>query len=71
MNIPFADNRYAVVESQEPELSYEVIEYVNSRYPGDWIVGLWEITMNGEKLVQPNPHKNNHGMWVWLLKKVG
>lgn len=70
MKIVFADRKHVVVENAEPLPTHAILDLIESQYEGDWIIGLWEITLRGERIVQPNPHVNNKGNYVWLVTKV-
>lgn len=64
------DGRYVLVECHAERPTYEVISFVRREVSGNWQIGKWVNIIDSEKIEQANPHKNQRGMWVWLLESV-
>lgn len=64
-------NNTAIVRSADHLSEWQVIERVQAKRAGNWIFPIeWKNTIEEIQTVKPNPHLNDDGMWVWLLKKV-
>lgn len=63
------DGTYARVEALEKKKSHEVIDFVQREKGGKWLLAYWRVIEGGEEAILDNPHQNNQGFWVWLLRK--
>ena len=71
IEVEFGNDGSAVVRSVNHMAGWRVTELVQAKSPGNWLLAVdWWIMVDGEKVEQANPHRNNDGDWVWLLKKV-
>lgn len=57
-----------VVECVDNKTDNEVITWLTERLGGNWVMGIWEVSRNGEKEILPNPNKNSHGFWCYLVR---
>jgi len=58
------------VECPERGNNYDVIDAVQNRYGGNWLLGIWKNTIDGDVVYQENPHQNGRGLWVWKFVKA-
>ena len=71
IEVEITDNNTAIVRSVNHMAGWRVTELVQAKRPGNWLLAVdWWIMVDGEKVEQANPHRNNDGDWVWLLKRV-
>ena len=63
------DDKYILIESPDKHRAYEVLIHVRKTTSGNLQLANWENVTNGEVVKQNNPHKNERGMWVWLVER--
>ena len=47
-----------------------VIEWIAKERGGNWEKVEWIITLQGVEKKMPNPYKNSHKLWAYLVRKV-
>lgn len=71
IEVEFIGNNTAVVRSLEHMGNWRIMDIVQAKRKGDWVFPVeWRNIIEEVDTVQTNPHQNNDGYWVWLLKKV-
>jgi len=52
----------------------DVINWITEQRGGHWVMAIWKITTGKLEAfteeVVPNPHKNSHGLWVYLVRRT-
>lgn len=46
-----------------------VLKWITEERGGHWEKAEWIITLQGVEKKMPNPYKNSHGVWAYLVKK--
>lgn len=71
LEVEFIGDKTAVVRCREYRGTWEVLDFVQGQREGDWIFPVeWHTETERMVKITPNPHKNEDGDWVWLLKKM-
>lgn len=58
------------VECTERHADHIVIDAVQKKYGGHWLLRIWCNVINGERVFQSNPHVNGRGYWIWKIVKA-
>lgn len=58
------------IESSAKFPDKKVLEWIAEQKGGSWKMVEWKLTVDGKEMTYPNPHPNNRGLWVYLVRKV-
>lgn len=61
---------YTLLSCKDERTDNEIIDFAAHKFGSTWLMALWVVVIDGVSRDLANPHQNENGEWVWLLRKA-
>ena len=69
-SIAHEGNKGVMIECPVWRSDESVLKWITDERGGKWEKPKWIITELGQEKEVSNPHKNSHGLWVYLVRRT-